>query len=66
MNLRELKPGQSAVITAVGGEGKAFLLDGQNHDPQPPYVAETGWGPGRIEATERTERTVFRLEITLE
>ena len=53
-------------ISAVGGEGREFMTDGENFAPQPPYTAEAGWGQVRITAAEQTEKTVFRLAFTVD
>ena len=62
---RVLSPA-AVTITAVGGEGREFLIDGENFPPKPPYVAEAGWGQVLITAAGQTEKTVFRLEISLD
>ncbi len=54
---------EGARIEKVGGPGHRFVVDGENFDPQPGYVAEEGWGEVRISPENESEHVIFRLEI---
>lgn len=56
---------ENAVITKVGGDGKQFLAGGVNYPPEPPYIAEEGWGEVKISPRDQSLSDLFLIEFDI-
>ena len=52
-----------AVIKKRGGPGHEFEIDGTNYPPEPPYVAEAGWGEITVSPGRPSLRDVTEIEV---
>lgn len=61
---RVLEP-KNAVITAIGGDGQAFITDGVNYEPNRKENTEAGWGQVVITPAEQAAATEFLVEMEI-
>ena len=51
------------MIKKRGGPGHEFETDGTNYPPEPPYVAEAGWGEITVSPGRPSLRDVTEIEV---